>query len=116
MGYAATVQQTGCKGSKLGQTADRPVSAGGINPCQILRDDTPGTDGHMTDFGIADLTFRQANRRPGSFKKGFRNCTVQMVNHRRLCQLHSIVAAVFAMAPAIHDTEHNGTFMQNWAS
>ena len=112
MGTAATVQQAGGKSAELGQTADSPVRAGGINTCQILGNDAPCTDGHMADFGIADLTFGQANRRSASIKKGFRNGTVQMVNHRCLSQLHSIVAAVFAMAPAIHDTEHNGTFMQ----
>ena len=55
----------------------------------------------MADFQIADLTFQAGQPQVRKHQKGFRNGTVQMVNHRRLSQLHSIVAAVFWPQPSM---------------
>ena len=63
MRRTAGFKQAFSKGLQPGQGLYRLILNGCINPGQILQNNAPGTDGHVANLGIADLTFGQTHGR-----------------------------------------------------
>ena len=89
-----------------GQTA---IFAGCIQARQILHDDPASPDIHMANFGIADLSVRQADIRAGSRQQTGWPAFCQCVDSRRCGKRNGIVGCLFTVAPAIHDAQHDGS-------
>ena len=83
----------------------RPVGHRGIDSRQILLHHAAGTDIHMANLGIADLTFGKPDIWTGGGKPGMRPAHAQRINHRRAGAGYGVGFWCRAKAPAIHDTQ-----------
>jgi hypothetical protein len=86
------------------------VADGFVDAGEALVNDAPGAEGHMADFAVTHLAFRQADIQTGGGNEAFGIIGPELVPHRGICRINRVVFGVFRMAKAVEDNQYEGFF------
>ena len=100
--------QAGNEGLERRQAGNRAAGDGIVDARQALLHDTPGTQRHVTDFGISHLTGGQTDIALRRFQPAMRAGRHQAVPDRGVGQGNGVVVARLALAPTVEDAQDNG--------
>jgi hypothetical protein len=98
-------------GDQIGQGTQRRQAAVGnrrIDADKILHHHAAGSEIHVSDFGIAELAFGQANFQRRGLEQAVRAGRHQAVENRRRGLGDRVVVALQPVAPAIENAQNNG--------
>ena len=72
-----------------------------------MADDSAGTNGEVTDFGVAHLIVGQADIGSAGFDQGVGVGMPEGIHHRGLGSPDGVMNVVVPVAPSVQDAEHN---------
>src|SRR5437899_3302968 len=77
------------------------------NADKVLRNDAPRAEIQVTDFAVADLSFRKTDGEPRRLEQRARRSLPQLMPNRRLAQLDGIAVATRPEPPPVEYHEHH---------
>ncbi len=109
MGGAAALLQRGDELVEHLVVRERAIGDGLVDARQVLHDDAARAQVHVTYFGIAHLPARQADGKLARCDVGVGEAREKLVPVRGGGQADGVVGTLGALAPAIENTQHDGT-------
>ena len=106
MRRAAALLELADKILQCGQARDLLLGQRLIDAGQVLQDHTTGADVGVADLGIAHLPVGQTDIMLAGLELGVRPAAHQLVPDRRFGPVDRVVGAVWPLAPAIEDAQH----------